>query len=127
MRVIIAGTRTITDYDIVKQAIIESGFTITEIVCGLAKGPDILGEQYSKENNIPVTYFPADWKGFGKAAGHIRNEQMGDYTIGGGLIAIWDGQSRGTRHMIDYARRKGLLVYIKNVNDTTENFEDLYG
>ena len=28
------------------------------------------------------------------------------------LLAIWDGESRGTKHMIDTAREKGLEVYV---------------
>lgn len=28
------------------------------------------------------------------------------------LVAIWDGQSRGTKHMIDTARAQGLRVYL---------------
>lgn len=124
MKTIIAGSRNITDYNIVLAAIKESGFTITEVVCGLASGPDTLGEQYAIERNIPVTYFPANWRELGKSAGYIRNEQMGNY--GECLIAIWDGESRGTKHMIDYAKKKGLLVYIKNINDTTETLASLY-
>lgn len=115
MKVIIAGSRTITDYDLVVKAVIESGFTITEVVCGLAKGPDTLGEQYAIENNIPIAYFPADWSGKGRVAGALRNKQMGDYSDA--VIAIWDGKSSGTKHMIDYAKKKGLLVYVKNITD----------
>ncbi|CAN5477579.1 hypothetical protein BH20ACI3_BH20ACI3_02060 [soil metagenome] len=39
----------------------------------------------------------------------IRNEQMPDYAEA--LIAISDGQSRGTKNMIDQARRRNLAVY----------------
>lgn len=119
MKTIIAGSRTITDYDLVVQAVKESGFTITEVVCGLAKGPDTLGEQYAIENNIPIAYFPADWSGNGRAAGPIRNEQMGNYSQA--LICVWDGKSRGSKHMIDYAKKKNLLVYVKNVNEINLN------
>jgi hypothetical protein len=30
------------------------------------------------------------------------------------LIALWDGQSRGTKHMIETARKKGLRCYVYN-------------
>ena len=46
----------------------------------------------------------------GKAAGHARNRDMGDYADA--LIALWDGQSKGTKGMIDYAKKKGLEVYV---------------
>jgi hypothetical protein len=115
MKVIIAGSRTIRDYELVKQAIKESGFEITEVVCGTANGVDSLGERYAKENGIKLSYFYPDWKGQGKLAGHKRNEQMAHYSEA--LVAIWDGDSRGTKHMIEYANKKGLKVYVK---DSTE-------
>jgi len=114
MKVIIAGSRTITDYKIVEDAVNESEFNISEVVCGKAKGVDLLGETYGKENNIPIKYFPPDWKTYGKKAGFIRNKMMGDYAHG--LIAVWDGESPGTRHMIEYAKKKGLSVFVKIVN-----------
>lgn len=115
MRVIIAGSRFITNYDLVVDAVKESGFNITEVVCGAANGVDSLGERYAKENNIKLSYFYADWKGLGRAAGPKRNEQMGNY--GEALIAVWDGESKGTKHMINYAKKKKLLVYVKNINE----------
>ena len=46
MKVIIAGSRSITDATIVEKAINESGITITEMVCGGASGVDTLGEEW---------------------------------------------------------------------------------
>ncbi len=124
MKVIIAGSRNITDYNLVVKAVKESGFTITEVVCGLAKGPDTLGEQYAIEHNIPIAYFPADWNGKGRAAGPLRNEQMGNYADA--LIAVWNGKSRGTKHMIYYSKKKGLMVYVKNINEENVILDDFY-
>jgi hypothetical protein len=31
------------------------------------------------------------------------------------LVAVWDGKSRGTAHMIEIAKEKGLLVHVKKV------------
>lgn len=121
MKTIIAGSRTIIDYNLVVKAIKESGFTITEVVCGLAKGVDSLGEQYAIENNIPVTYFPADWEKLGRSAGPIRNEQMGDYASA--VICVWDGKSRGTKHMIHYARKKNLQIYILNLQEDNTSLQ----
>lgn len=44
-------------------------------------------------------------------AGIMRNAVMADNTDA--LIAYWDGISRGTKNMIDEARKKGLAVRIK--------------
>lgn len=119
MKVIIAGSRFIKDYNLVAEAIKESGFNITEVVCGAANGVDSLGERYAKENGIKLSYFYADWKGLGKRAGHARNEQMGNYA--NALVAVWDGESKGTKHMITYAKKKKLLVYVKNINEVNLN------
>lgn len=119
MRVIIAGSRFITDYELVVKAVKESGFDITEVVCGAANGVDSLGERYAKENGIKLSYFYADWKGLGKLAGNKRNEQMGNY--GEALIAVWDGKSKGTKHMIALAKKKNLLTYVKNINEINLN------
>lgn len=112
--VIIAGSRGITNYSLVKEAIKESGFKIKEIVSGGAIGVDSLGERYAKENNIPLNIFYARWDLFGKRAGRVRNEEMARNADA--LIAIHDGISNGTRHMIEIAKQKGLKVYVKVIN-----------
>lgn len=55
-------------------------------------------------------YDPADWKGLGKSAGYKWNEQMAQNADA--LVAFWDGQSRGTKHMIDLACKYGLKVRV---------------
>jgi len=97
MKTIIAGSRGWI-YDITE--VLDSHPEITEVVSGLAKGPDTLGKLWAKERGIPVKEFPADWDTFGRKAGPLRNTQMGDYADQ--LIAFWDGNSSGTRHMIKY-------------------------
>ena len=110
MKVIIAGSREITSYVVVQLAVAGSGFDITEVVSGTARGVDQLGELWAFENDIPVKRFPADWKKYGKSAGYKRNQQMAEYADA--LIAIWDGKSAGTGHMISIAKMKQLPVYV---------------
>jgi hypothetical protein len=117
MKVVIAGSRDITDYDLVEQAIVESGFEITEVVSGTARGVDTLGEQWAMNHATPIKRFPALWDKYQKAAGFIRNRQMACYAEA--LVAITIG-SPGTKNMIEIARKMGLKVYVKEVtkNDT---------
>ena len=116
MRVIVAGSRGITDYRVVEEAILRSGFNVTEVVSGTARGVDQLGERFGALNGIPVRRFPADWERYGRSAGYRRNEQLVACAIqapdGGALVAVWDGVSRGTRHTIELARRAGLPTYV---------------
>lgn len=117
LRTIIAGSRTITDPAMLDAALIAWGWCtfITAVVCGEAPGADTLGRQWADQRDIPVLSFPADWKAHGKAAGPIRNEQMADSADA--LLALWDGQSKGTAHMITTARRYGIKVYVYTVQD----------
>lgn len=112
MKVIIAGSRTVSDYSIINDAIKKSCFTITEVVSGTCKGVDKLGEFYAKQHNIPIKQFPADWSK-GKSAGYLRNAEMANYADA--LIAIQHNNSKGTQHMINLATKKGLKVFILKV------------
>lgn len=120
MRVIIAGSRTVTDYAAVEEAVRASDFSITLVVSGHAAGVDQLGEIWASRQKIPVATFLPDWRRFGRSAGIRRNEQMILWVARqpeqGGLIGVWDGASRGTRHAIECARQHGLLVYVHRVN-----------
>ena len=110
MRVIIAGSRNCIDPAHVFWAVDESGWTPTVVISGTARGADQCGEQWAECCGIPVEKFPADWNTYGKRAGYLRNEQMAENADA--LIALWDGVSAGTKHMIDIAHRKGLQVFV---------------
>lgn len=111
MRVIIAGSRTINDYDLLKKVIKDSEIEITAVISGGARGVDLMGEQWAEENNIPVEAFPANWDKYGRSAGPRRNALMAERADA--LIAIWDGVSAGTLHMLKYARNLGnMRVYV---------------
>ena len=116
MKIIIAGSRTFTDYKKLSEVCDQflQDQTDIEIVSGAYyKGADKLGEQYAKERGFKITQFPADWKRFGRAAGPKRNEQMANYADS--LIAFWDGKSKGTKHMIDLAKGSNLKIYIYQI------------
>lgn len=115
MKTIIAGSRTIRSYSVVDTAVKLSGFRITEVVSGAARGVDILGEQWAARHGVPCRVFEADWNRWGKRAGYLRNVEMGEYAEA--LIAVWDGISPGTKHMINIAYGRGLKVYIYQARD----------
>lgn len=115
MKAIIAGSRNYNNYVYLKQQVDyfrEHQFDakITEIVSGGARGVDSMGERYAAENDISLKIFPADWNKHGKAAGHIRNRQMADYADI--LIAVWDGESKGTKNMIDTMQKLKKPVFV---------------
>ena len=105
------------------QAIAESGFKISEVVSGMARGADTLGEMWALEHGVAVMQFPALWNVFGKRAGMIRNKAMACYADA--LIALWDGQSPGTEHMIREASSHKIPIHIARINDSLKQGESL--
>lgn len=125
-RVIIAGGRDFNDYDLLVEKVdyylstaIEQGYKII-VVSGTAKGADKLGEKYANEKGYEIAYFPADWASYGKRGGYIRNQEMSKYAKENGkgaLIAFWNGKSRGTKHMIDIAKKDRLHMRVVNYDN----------
>lgn len=109
MKTIIAGSRTIRNYRLVEDVILSCPWSISTIISGMARGVDTMAVQFAHEYNYPLLSMPADWSQ-GRGAGYTRNIRMAEQA--NGLIAIWDGQSRGTKHMIDIARLSGLRIHI---------------
>lgn len=112
MKVIIAGSRDFNDYNLLCERM---DFYLrdqegVEIISGGARGADTLAIKYANERGIPVHVMNADWDKYGKSAGYKRNEQMAE--AADALVAYWDGQSRGTSHMIDIAKKHGLKVRV---------------
>lgn len=105
MKIIIAGSRNIQNKKLIFETLDKYKDKITEVVCGEATGVDIIGKEWGLKNNIPIKSFPAEWDKYGRMAGPIRNMDMGDYADY--LIAFWDGQSVGTKHMFTYMQQIG--------------------
>jgi hypothetical protein len=121
-KLIISGTRNITDVGIV-TAVIERGMkhmglTKDNLECvlhGDSRGVDRVASAYFAKLGVPVKPYPADWNGpLAKKAGLARNDQMAK--DGTHLIAIWDGNSHGTRHMVSSGWSHGLKIYTEQVN-----------
>lgn len=115
MKVIVAGSRGIMDYSIVEKAISDSGFEITEVVSGGARGVDQLGERWAREHAVAIRQFLPDWNTHGKSAGFIRNDLMVKYADA--LVICWDGSSRGTKHTLAQALKKGIPVHLLRTDD----------
>jgi len=112
IKIIIAGTRTFNDYNLLKDKLdrAKAHFGAFEIVSGGAKGADSLGERYAHENNLPIKQFLPDWDKFKKSAGYRRNEDMAKYADA--CIVFWDGISKGTEHMINLAKQYNIQLSI---------------
>ena len=109
MKVIIAGSRDISRFRLISDAVKESGFKITEVISGAAREVDKTGEEWAVINKIPVRPFPAKWAIYGKVAGYIRNKEMA--LEADALILIWDGKSKGSASMLVEAKRADLQIF----------------
>jgi hypothetical protein len=107
---IVAGTRTFQNYPLLCKELDKIREQIGEVVCGEARGADMLGNTYAYDNDIKVKGFPADWEHDGKAAGFIRNEKMAAYADK--AIVFWDGKSVGSKDIIDRMEKLGKEVRV---------------
>lgn len=82
----------------------------SEIVSGGAKGIDACAEIYALKNNLPLKKFLPDYEKFGKSAPLNRNLQIIDYADE--VIAFWDGESHGTKFVIDNCRKRGKKITV---------------
>lgn len=112
MNIIVAGGRDFNDYDLLSKTLSRNFATVKNpvIVCGEAKGADLLGKRYAIEMNLPVISKPAEWNKYGRSAGYRRNNEMA--MIADSLIAFWNGKSKGTQHMIETMKRLGKQVLV---------------
>ena len=110
MKLAIVGSRSLDNYETVKNAVDSLSTEVTEVVSGGAKGVDSFAERYASEHDIPTVIYKPEWAKYGKRAGYIRNKDIverADF-----VLAVWDGESRGTLDSINHARKLGKPVKI---------------
>lgn len=121
MRVAIIGSRGVNDkefvFDLIETFINEHCANESiSIVSGGAEGVDALSQAYAKDKGYDhfmlLPYFKVDTKAeFKPAHFFARNRQIvSNCDI---LMAIWDGESKGTAYTINYAekRNKSIVIY----------------
>ena len=115
MKLLIAGCRTLTLSSQAIYSILNNGRfrgeRLTEIVSGGAKGIDTSAKEFAKYIQLPCKVFAPQWDRFGKKAGFLRNIEMANYADV--LLAVWDGESRGTKHMISTMLDKNKPVHVE--------------
>lgn len=139
MKVAIVGDREITDYSVIEKAVEQSGFNITEVVSGGARGVDNLAERWARDHNVPCKVFKADWnnlrapgavvktnkwrKKYNANAGFQRNQDIVDYAEA--VIAIQpNGPTSGTQDTVRKTKKakKPLHYYEKADEDYDYQF-----
>jgi len=116
MKLVIAGSRTVVNIQHLYNAILTLDLgdvirnEVTEIISGGANGADKLGEILAAKLNKTLTIMPAEWDKYGKAAGYRRNEDMAE--LGDAVLVLYDGVSKGSKHMIELAKKHNKKVWV---------------
>ena len=100
MKLLIAGSRTLTDFDL--SPYIPENTDV--IISGGAKGIDTLAEEYADKNGLEKIILRPEYEKYGRAAPIKRNEAMVD--LADTVLAVWDSVSKGTKSTINYAKKK---------------------
>jgi hypothetical protein len=145
VKLVIAGSRSIKDYHITRQAFLESGLwdkykKKLEIISGEAEGPDKHGEIIAEKAGLKLHRKPADWgnvkaKGavirhnsrgaYNALAGHWRNEEMAH--MADCALIVWDGKSTGSLDMLHrmIALEKRAILYPLRISaDALDSLQD---
>lgn len=140
--IVVAGSRNFNDYELFSECMEERllkddlvDLPLIVFVSGKAKtGADDMIIRWCQENGFPWAEFPADWdnldvpgavirtrrdgKRYNAGAGHLRNREMAK--VGTHLILFWDGESKGTKNMLEEATKYGLERTINLVDPDPE-------
>lgn len=100
MKLAIIGSREIKSVEMEKYV-----SSVDEIVSGGARGVDFCAAEYARNKNIRLTEFLPEYSRFGRAAPLVRNKKIVDYADE--ILVFWNGHSKGTKFVIEYARKQG--------------------
>ena len=115
MKIIVAGGRRFNNKEIIFRCLDSVGIKKEyTIISGHATGVDSMAELYAKERGLGLEIYPAQWDKYGKKAGPMRNHKMA--LVSDVLIAFWDGNSRDTRSMLNYALTNQLSIIVFDYN-----------
>jgi hypothetical protein len=120
-RLAIVGSRDFTNLELVKSFVARLKPT-TVVVSGGARGVDTVAELAAEQAGLARDTIPADWDLHGKSAGFKRNVQLVNSVDG--LVAFWDGHSRGTKHAISLAYQRGIWHRIYREDGSYEQFNE---
>lgn len=108
-KILISGSREYNNLPLVRNLVDRLVELYGEylLLNGKAWGVDQVAYYRAQELKIPIQFYIPKWDEFGRSAGHIRNRQM--VNDADEVYCFWDGQSHGTKGVIDYAEEKGKL------------------
>lgn len=115
MRVLVCGSREFDSWPRMANELSNLIRKPSVIIHGDAAGADRLAGLWARRNDVKEEAYPADWDKHGKAAGPIRNKQMLDEGKPDYIIAFLSQNSKGTKNMIDQAKKARVPCIIHNI------------
>ena len=110
MKLLVVGSRGMTEFDL-SRYIPED---VDTIISGGAQGIDTLAEQYADAHRLSKYIIRPRYDLYGRVAPIKRNELMTE--MADAVLIIWDGQSKGTQHTLNYARKMNKSITLVKVN-----------
>lgn len=117
MKVVVTGSREFKDDFRASLLIHEVVISLRaegydHLIHGKARGADSIAAAAAERIGMRVTAVPADWEAHGKRAGILRNILMLEEWEPDVVVAFWNGNSPGTRHMIETSKKRDLPVRV---------------
>lgn len=109
MKLLIAGSRSITKFDL-SEYITDD---VDTILSGGAKGVATLAEQYADKHKLSKIILRPKYNLYGRTAPLKRNEELVD--MADSVLIIWDGVSKGTKHTVAYATKANKNISVITV------------
>jgi hypothetical protein len=119
LKLAVVGSRSIQNFRfvgcILDGIVAAMGYSEVTLISGAAAGVDSLAAKWARKRGFEVIEFPADWEAHGRSAGFIRNRDIVESADG--VVAIWDGISKGTANSISLAKKRENLIAVINLSD----------
>ncbi len=115
MKVGIVGSRSLMVYDLENYIPAECEI----IISGGAIGIDRCAADYAIKKGIELEEILPDYPKYGRAAPIVRNKIIADKSDL--VIAFWDGNSKGTKMVIEYCKKTNKLCVVTKIPKWREN------
>lgn len=113
MKLAIIGSRTLDQSEVravIDRVVRAAKNPVDTIVSGGANGVDAQAEAYAHAHGIATEIYLPDYAAHGRRAPLVRNNVILENTDA--VLAIWDGESRGTAYTVHRAKKLGLPVLV---------------
>jgi hypothetical protein len=125
-RLLVAGSRDYDDFDLLSSFLTHitarMDKTRLALISGKAKGADALGEQWARENAIPVVGFPALWDDLYAPRARVKTGHYGSYNPRAGADRNAWMVANATHAVLFPSNLEQISRGIRNMQDLLQRF-----